>query len=71
MTALTCHKDRPFTYFSSHFDASIIQWSLHGIPDIGLAMLKFLLGCPLEDAICEDIDAMMVSNTGQTKLAGV
>ena len=71
MTALTCHKERPFTYFSSHFDASIIQWSLHGIPDVGLAMVKFLLGCPKEDTLCDDIDSMMSSNTGQTKLAGV
>ena len=56
MTALTCHHERPFTYFSSHFDASIIKWSLHSMPDIALPMLKFLLNCPKEDLICLDVE---------------
>ena len=33
-------------------------------------MVKFLLGCSKEDTLCDDIDSMMASNTGQTKLAG-
>ena len=36
MTSLTMHPERPFSYFSSHFDASIIQWTLLGVPDVAL-----------------------------------
>jgi len=36
MTSFTAHPKRPFSYFSSHFDASVIQWSLLHIPDIAL-----------------------------------
>ena len=70
MTALTSHPERPFTYFSSHFDATIIQWSLTCLPDIGLAMIKFILGCSKEDIFTPDIDTMMLTNEGKAKLAG-
>ena len=70
MTALTSHPERPFTYFSCHFDASIIQWSLLCVPDIGLTMIKFLLGCSKEDTLSSDIETMMSTNEGKAKLAG-
>lgn len=48
MTSLTAHPERPFTLFSSHFDASIIQWTLLGIPDVALPQIKFLLNCTVD-----------------------
>lgn len=51
MTSFTAHKERPFSYFSSHFDASIIQWNLLGVPDIALPQLKLLLNCPKAEII--------------------
>ena len=61
MTSLTAHSMRPFSYFSSHFDASIIQWSLMSIPDIALAQLKSLLKLPEEELLAEP-HAIMVSD---------
>lgn len=59
MTSFTAHPDKPFSYFSSHFDSSIIQWSLHSIPDISLTLLKFLLNCSEAECLCEDVHQMM------------
>ena len=28
LTSFTSHPERPFVYYSSHFDASIMQWTL-------------------------------------------
>ena len=69
MTSFSSHPARPFSYFSSHFDSSIIQWSLHGIPDIALAQLKFLLNCPQLECLCLDPHAIM-TNDIKAKLTG-
>jgi WD40 repeat protein len=36
-TSLTSHADKPFSIISSHFDSSIVFWSLLSIPEISLA----------------------------------
>ena len=69
MTSFTMHPERPFSYFSSHFDASIIQWTLLGVPDVALPQLKFLLNCSKEEIINNDLNEIMSSNV-PTKLTG-
>ena len=68
LTSFTVHPEKPFSYFSSHFDASIIQWSMHGLPDIALAQLKFLLNCPEIDCLSDVHEIMM--NDISAKLTG-
>ena len=68
LTSFATHPSRPFTYYSSHFDASIMQWSMLGIPDVALAQLKFLLQADLEDVICNPHDLM--NNEIKAKVAG-
>ena len=58
LTSFATHPARPFTYFSSHFDASILQWSMLTIPDVGLSQLKFLLEANIEEIICNPHDLM-------------
>ena len=58
LTSFTSHYERPFTYYSSHFDASIMQWSLLDQPDIGLSQIKLLLGNEQDDVICDVHDLM-------------
>ena len=55
MTSFTSHPDKPFSYFSSHFDSSIIQWSLNSLPDVALSMLKILMGCPDIECHCDNV----------------
>lgn len=43
LTSFASHPDRPFSLVSSHFDSSIIVWSLLAIPEIVLAQYKLLL----------------------------
>lgn len=69
MTSFTSHYDRPFIYFSSHFDASIIQWNLLGVPDVALPQIKFLLNCERADILQDDLNEIMTSNV-PTKLTG-
>jgi WD40 repeat protein len=54
LTSFASHPTKPFTLFSSHFDASIKQWSLLGLPDIGLSMLKSLLNLNPKDILTSD-----------------
>ena len=42
---------------------------MHGLPDIGLAQLKFLLGCPEIDCLCEDAHQIMMNDIS-AKLTG-
>ena len=42
---------------------------MHGIPDIALAQLKFLLMCPEIDCLCEDAHQMMMNDIS-AKLTG-
>ena len=51
LTSFATHPNRPFTLYSSHFDASILQWSLLGIPDVALCQIKFLLQTEKSDVI--------------------
>ena len=68
LTAFATHPERPFTLYSSHFDASIMQWSMLGIPDVALAQIKFLLQADISDVICNPHD--MMQNDIKAKVAG-
>lgn len=35
---------------------------MHGLPDVALAQLKFLLGCPEIDCLCEDAHQIMMND---------
>jgi WD40 repeat protein len=37
LTSFTSHPKRPFTLVSSHFDSSIIMWSLLSLPEVALS----------------------------------
>ena len=43
---------------------------MNGIPDVALAQLKFLFGCPEEECLCDDADVMMLNNV-PAKLSGL
>ena len=58
LTSFATHPSRPFTLYSSHFDASIMQWSMLGIPDVALAQIKFLLQADITDCICNAHEIM-------------
>lgn len=62
MTSFTSHEEHPFSYYSSHFDASLIQWSLLAVPDIALTQLKFLLKCPEDEIVCPDPNLIMTND---------
>lgn len=47
MTSLISHPSKPFSMISSHFDSSILFWSLLSIPEVALAQYKFLLNAPV------------------------
>ena len=68
LTAFASHPDRPFTLYSSHFDASIMQWSMLGIPDVALAQIKFLLGADSADVLCNAHELM--NNEIKAKVTG-
>lgn len=51
LTSFATHPNRPFTLYSSHFDASVLQWSMLGIPDVGLCQIKSLLQIDKADII--------------------
>lgn len=51
LTSFASHPARPFTLISSHFDASIQQWSLLGLPDVELAQRKLLFDLPSSEII--------------------
>ena len=69
MTSFTSHPDRPFSYISSHFDASMIHWAIDCLPDIAITQLKFLLGCPKIELVCDDVHSSMTGDH-KAKLAG-
>ena len=68
LTSFATHPSRPFTLYSSHFDASIMQWSMLGIPDVALAQIKFLLQTELADVICNPHELM--TNDIKAKVTG-
>ena len=68
LTSFATHPARPFTLYSSHFDASIMQWSMLGIPDVALAQLKFLLKADIADVISNAHEIM--NNDIKAKLTG-
>ena len=70
MTSLTAHRARPFSYFSSHIDASVIQWSLLRIPNIGIAQIKFLLNCNHEDIFCGKDENEIKTNHINARISG-
>jgi len=62
MTSLISHPSKPFSLISSHFDSSILFWSLLSIPDVALAMYKFILGSPVGSILCEPLEAYKDKN---------
>ena len=68
LTAFATHPARPFTLYSSHFDASIMQWSMLGIPDVALAQIKFLLQADEADVLCNVHELM--NNEIKAKVTG-
>lgn len=58
MTSLISHPTKPFSMISSHFDSSILFWSLLSIPDVALAQYKFLLGSPVGSLLCNPEEAL-------------
>ena len=68
LTAFATHPARPFTLYSSHFDASIMQWSMLGIPDVALAQIKFLLQADAADVLCNVHELM--NNEIKAKVTG-
>ena len=54
LTSFSSHPTRPFTLYSSHFDASIQQWSLLELTEIKMAMFKILVGLPTSEIIISD-----------------
>lgn len=69
MTSLISHASRPFCFISSHFDSSILFWSLLSLPDVALSMYKFLLQAPVGTIMCEPNEAFNDANH-KAKLAG-
>ena len=69
LTSFATHPSRPFTVYSSHFDASIMQWSMLGIPDVALAQLKFLIQAEMADVLCNAHEIM--TNDIKAKMTGV
>jgi len=69
MTSLITHPTSPFTLISSHFDSSILFWSLNNIPDVALAQLKFLLGSPENSIFCNPAEAF-TNKDHSAKLSG-
>lgn len=59
LTSFAVHPDHPFSIISTHFDNSIIQWSLLGIPDIAIAQTKMLLDLPITETLCDPHDSML------------
>jgi WD40 repeat protein len=68
LNGFASHPNRPFSIISSHFDASIKQWTLLGLPDVGLALIKLILGLPLTEIICNEHD--MMQSSVSAKLSG-
>lgn len=69
LTSFTSHPQKPFTLVSSHFDSSILFWSLLSIPDVALAQYKFLLGVDSSDLFCPP-SGVMASENIKVKLCG-
>jgi WD40 repeat protein len=67
LTSFTSHPQRPFTLVSSHFDSSIIIWSLLSLPEVALSQLKFLLGVNLNEIFSTPEESLM---SEQMKLTG-
>lgn len=70
LTSFASHPSRPFTLVTSHFDASIQQWSLLGLPDVALTRLKFILGMPL-DQIIDSQDDLGTGSDIKSRLSGL
>jgi len=58
LSSFATHPKRPFSLISSHFDASIKQWTLLGLPDVSLVLTKLILGLSLTEIICNEHDLM-------------
>lgn len=69
LTSFTSHPKRPFTLISSHFDSSILVWSLLSLPDVALSQLKFLLGVNISNVFSSP-EEVIVSDQGKSKLSG-
>jgi hypothetical protein len=69
LTSFTTHPWKPFTLISSHFDSSILFWSLLSIPDIALAQYKMLLSVDSSDLFCP-AEGVMAHENVRVKLCG-
>lgn len=69
LTSFAMHPKRPFSIISTHFDSSIIFWSLMSVPDVALAQYKMLLGVESED-LMSDAKTVLSNSAVKVKLCG-
>ena len=69
LTAFATHPKRPFSLISTHFDSSIIFWSLLSVPDVALAQYKMLFGVESEDLLSDATNVLSNANV-KVKLCG-